>query len=105
LCSEMRRLAQGFDRDELQRARAQMKSGLLMGLESTSTRAEQQAHHMLLHGRPFDARETVRKIEAVDEAAIIRAARRISAGPPSLTALGPIGGLEDYGRLQSRLAA
>ena len=105
LCSEMRRLPHGFDRDELQRARAQMKSGLLMGLESTSTRAEQQAHHMLLYSRPFDARETVRKIEAVDEAQIIRAVRRISVGPPSLTALGPIGGLEDYGRLQSRLAA
>jgi len=60
---------------------------------------------MLLFGRPFDARETVRRIEAVDEAAILRAAQRISTGPPSLTALGPIGGLEDYGRLQRRLAA
>jgi len=105
LCEEMRRLLHGFDRDELQRARAQMKSGLLMGLESTSTRAEQQAHHMLLFNRPFDAQDTVRKIEAVDEAAILRAAQRISAGPLTLTALGPIGGLEDYRRLQSRLAA
>jgi predicted Zn-dependent peptidase len=105
LCAEMRRLLQGFDRDELQRARAQLKSGLLMGLESTSTRAEQQAHHIMLFDRPFDAQETVRKVDAVDEAAILRAAQRISAGPLSLTALGPIGELEDYRRLQRRLAA
>ena len=76
-----------------------------MGLESTSGRAEQHAHHMLLFGRPFDAREIVAKLDAVDAAAVIRAARRIGAGPLTLTALGPIQRLEDYRRVTSRLAA
>jgi len=105
LCEEMRRLPLGLDADEIQRARAQLKSGILMTLESTSGRAEQQAHHMLMFNRPFDVQETVRRVEAVDEAAIIRAARRLGGGPLTLTALGPIDRLEDYGRVSSRLAA
>ena len=64
-----------------------------------------EPQHMLLFGRPFDAQEIVRKIEAVDAAAVIRAARRIGAGPLTLTALGPIDRLEDYRRVTSRLAA
>jgi hypothetical protein len=36
---------------------------------------------------------------------VIRAARRIAAGPLTLTALGPIDRLEDYRRVTSRLAA
>ena len=105
LCEEVRRMPAGLDAEELERARAQLKAGLLMGLESTSARAEQQAHHMLLFGRPFDAAEIVRKIDAVDAAAVIRAARRIATGPLTLTALGPIDRLEDYRRVTSRLAA
>jgi predicted Zn-dependent peptidase len=105
LCEEVRRMPDGLDEEEIQRARAQLKAGLLMGLESTSGRAEQHAHHMLLFGRPFDAREFVQKIDAVDAAAVIRAARRIGAGPLTLTALGPIERLEDYRRVMSRLAA
>jgi len=105
LCEEVRRLPAGFDADELQRARAQLKSGLLMSLESTSGRVEHQAHHMLLFGRPFDAQEVVRQIDAVDAAAVIRAAHRIGTVPLTLTALGPIQRLEDYGRVTGRLAA
>ncbi|MGI9406182.1 MAG: M16 family metallopeptidase, partial [Hyphomicrobiaceae bacterium] len=36
---------------ELAKAKAQMKSGLLMGLESSSVRAEQMARHLLTYGR------------------------------------------------------
>lgn len=105
LCAEMRRLPAGFDGEELQRARAQLKSGILMALESTAARAEHQAHHLLVYGRPLDPQEIVRRIEAVDAAAVVRAARRLGAGPLTLTALGPIGRLEDYGRVTGRLAA
>jgi predicted Zn-dependent peptidase len=76
-----------------------------MSLESTSGRVEHQAHHMLMFGRPFDAQDVVRQIDAVDAAAVIRAAHRIAAGPLTLTALGPIQRLEDYGRVTGRLAA
>jgi predicted Zn-dependent peptidase len=105
LCEEVRRLPEGFDGEELHRARAQLKAGILMGLESTTTRAEQQAHHVLLHGTPLDPQEIVRCIEAVDAEAVARVASRLGAGPLTLTALGPIGRLEEYGRVTGRLAA
>src|SRR6185436_19108403 len=37
---------------EIARAKAQMKAGLLMALESCSSRAEQLARHILAYGRP-----------------------------------------------------
>ena len=105
LCEEARKLDDGLSAVELARAKAQMKAGLLMSLESTSARCEQLAQHLLIHGTPFDPSEIVRRIEAVDDAAIRRVVTRWRSAPPTLTALGPLSRLEDFGRLQARLAA
>jgi predicted Zn-dependent peptidase len=49
---EMRRLrADGFTRDELDSARAQVRGGVLMGLESLSTRMNRLARSLFYHGR------------------------------------------------------
>ena len=104
LCEETTRLADGFTPVELARAKAQMKAGLLMSLESTGARCEQMAQHMLIHGTPFDPAEMVRHIEAVDDAAIGRVVAGWRAAPPTLAALGPLGRLEDFDRLRARLA-
>jgi predicted Zn-dependent peptidase len=103
LCEETRRLDDGFAPLELARAKAQMKAGLLMSLESTSARCEQTAQHMLIHGTPFDADEIVRRIDAVDDAAIGRVVARWRSAPPTLVGLGPVGKLEDFVRVQARL--
>jgi len=103
LANEIRGLGGGFDRDELERARAQLKAGLLMSLESTMTRVEQQAGYMLVHGTPFDMTELVRQIDAVDQDDVRRVARRILSGKPTIAALGPIGRLEPYARVAERL--
>ena len=70
LCDEAIGSTTGFTPVELARAKAQMKAGLLMSLESTSARCEQLAQHLLIHGTPFDPADIVRRIEAVDDAAI-----------------------------------
>jgi predicted Zn-dependent peptidase len=105
LCEETLRLADGLAPVELARAKAQMKAGLLMSLESTGARCEQMAQHMLIHGTPFDPAEMVRHIEAVDDAAIGRVVAGWRVGPPTLAALGPTARLEDFGRMRARLAA
>jgi predicted Zn-dependent peptidase len=105
LCDETARLADGFAPPELARAKAQMKAGLLMSLESTGARCEQLAQHMLIYGTPFDPADLVRRIDAVDNAAIARVVAGWHSAPPTLTALGPIGRLEDFDRLKARLAA
>jgi predicted Zn-dependent peptidase len=103
LCEETKKLDDGFTPVELARAKAQLRAGLLMSLESTSARCEQMAQHMLIHGTPFDPDDIVRRIEAVDDAALGRGVAQWSSGPPTLVALGPVGRLEDFARLEARL--
>ncbi|MBO0735943.1 MAG: insulinase family protein [Alphaproteobacteria bacterium] len=105
LCEEAISLEDGLTEIELNRAKAQMKAGLLMSLESTSARCEQLAQHLLIHGAPFDPPEIVRRIEAVDDAAIRRVVDRWRSAPPTLAALGPLSRLEEFARLRERLAA
>ncbi len=105
LCEEFRKLKHGFKPEELARARAQLKSGLLMSLEATSARVEQHANHMLTFGRPFDSNELIRRIDAVDDAAVARVTARLASARPTFAALGPINRVESYERLAERLGA
>src|SRR5436190_20518586 len=103
LCEEAIKLQDGLTPIELSRAKAQMKAALLMSLESTSARCEQLAQHLLIYGTPFDPPDMVRRIEAVDDAAIRRVAARWRSAPPTLAALGPLSRLESYEKLRARL--
>jgi predicted Zn-dependent peptidase len=105
LCEEAMRLEDGLTEIELNRAKTQMKAGLLMSLESTSVRCEQLAQHLLIHGMPFDPADIVSRIDAVDDAAIRRVIERWRTAPPTLAALGPLSRLEDFDRLRARLVA
>jgi len=80
---------------EVARAKAQMKAGLLMGLESCSTRAEQMARHILAYGRPLTSEELVARIEAVSVESTRNAARGLlSRSRPAVVALGSGRGLD-----------
>ena len=88
--AELRRAAtRKLSEAELARAKAQIKAGILMGLESPSARAEYMARQMLLFNRLIDTREIVGKIEAVTpEAVRILAAKLLSKSRPSVTIVG-----------------
>jgi predicted Zn-dependent peptidase len=80
---------------EVARAKAQMKAGLLMALESCSSRAEQLARHILAYGRPQTLPEMVAKIEAVSVESTRDAARTLLArSRPAVVALGSGRGLD-----------
>ena len=49
---------------ELQRARTQMRAGVLMSLESPGARMEALGTHFLVYGRPIPVEEILRKIQA-----------------------------------------
>ena len=87
------------------RARNQIKAGTLMALESSGSRCEQAARHLLIHGRPIPYAEIVARIEAVDQAAVRRVARRLLQGKLTLAALGPIEELEPLDKIAARLPA
>jgi predicted Zn-dependent peptidase len=80
---------------EVARAKAQMKAGLLMALESCSSRAEQLARHILAYGRPQTLAEMVAKIDAVSVESTRDAARTLLArSRPAVVALGSGRGLD-----------
>ncbi len=86
---EIEKLTQAIPDKEIARARTQIKAGILMSLESTSSRCEQVARQTMIFGRPLALDEVIAKIEAVDEAALRRVAERLLAGKPTMTTLGP----------------
>ena len=105
LCDEIVKSAESLTEEEVARARAQLKASILMGLESTSARCEHVASQLLIYGRPIETRELVRKIDEVDLGSVKRLARRIFAGAPTFTALGPIAKVEGFDRILDRLKA
>lgn len=95
--------AETADEREVERAKAQMKAGLLISFEQPAARADQHARHHLAFGRPLDVAETVAKIEAVTVAETRAAGRALMASAPTLAAVGPIRRLTPPERLAERL--
>jgi predicted Zn-dependent peptidase len=80
---------------EIARAKAQMKAGLLMALESCSSRAEQLARHMLAYGRPLTVEELVKRIDEVSVESTCNVARGLlTRSRPAVAALGGGRGLD-----------
>ena len=101
----MLRLSGDAAQDEVNRARAQLKAGTLMSLESSASRAEQLARQTLVFGRQIPVEELIERIDAVDVAAVRRVAGRISSGgEPAVAAMGPIAGLASRAEIAARFA-
>ncbi len=102
---ELRNVQRQVSEAELARARAQVKAGLLMSLESTGSRCEQVARQMQVFGRIVPTEETVAKLNAVGVDDICRAAARIFRGRPTLAAMGPADKVPGLPAIVDRLAA
>jgi predicted Zn-dependent peptidase len=88
---------------EIARAKAQMKAGLLMALESSGARAEQLARQIIIHGRPIPMDEIVAKVDAVTVDSTRAAGRAlIGRSRPAVAALGP-SGLDSAAAIAERL--
>ena len=104
VCDELRKVAEDVGDAEIARARAQLKSGMLMSLESTSARCEQLARQLMVFGRPIPVAESVSRIEAVDRSAVVQAAGRLLATAPTMATLGPIDRVASYQEVAARLS-
>ena len=103
---EIKRAAEDMRPDEVARARAQMKAGLLMGLESPSQRAERLAKLLSIWGRVPDLSEAIARIDAVDvEAVRAHAAQLLDKSGIALALYGPIDRAPYLSTLSERLAA
>ncbi|QNT78499.1 M16 family metallopeptidase [Entomobacter blattae] len=102
---ELKKIQRHIQPHELERARAQLKSSLLMSLESTGSRCEQLARQLHIFGRPIPTQETVEKINAVSSEDICRMAHRIFSQPPTLASIGDIHNMPKLDHVAERLAA
>ncbi len=74
---------------EISRAKAQLKAGLMMGLESSSARAEQMARHLMGHGRIIPASELIDRMEAVSSEGLRQfAVRLVEQKQPAVAVVG-----------------
>lgn len=98
---ELKRAAEDMTEAEVARAKAQLRAGLLMGLESPSSRAERNARLLSIWGRVPAVEEAVVKIDAVDTATIRAYAGEMTAAKSALALYGPVGsapGIEEIRR-------
>ncbi|MBL8629421.1 MAG: insulinase family protein [Rhodospirillaceae bacterium] len=103
LCEEIRKAAGTITPEETKRAKAQIKSGLLMSLESPSNRCSQRARQLVVYGRPLNAPELIERVETIDTASIRAAAHRIFSGVPTLAAIGPLGALPPLAEIRHKI--
>jgi predicted Zn-dependent peptidase len=105
VAGEMHGLAEKAGEDETARARAQIKAGMLMGLEQASSRCEQIAAHLFTFGRLLSTEEVIARIDAVDTKAVSRVAANVLKNSKlSLAAMGPVSKLGSYDRVAQRFA-
>ncbi len=102
---EIKAITDKITPQELARAKAQIKAGVLMSRESILTRADQQARHMIYFNKPFYIENMVQRIDAVTPADITSLAQGIFASEPTLAAIGPLDNLMSYEAIKNKLAA
>lgn len=102
---ELKRAADDMTEAEVNRARAQLKAGLLMGLESPSSRAERNARLLAIWGRVPSVAETVERIDAVSTADVRAYGAGLVGAKSALALYGPVTDAPDLEAIRARLAA
>lgn len=103
VCDEIRKMRDTLTQEELDRAKAQMKAGLLMSLEHPTARCEQNANRLLKFDDLIERDELIAKIAEIDIDRVLRLAQKIFSGKPTFASLGPVGKVMDYDKLVEAL--
>jgi len=104
IVEEIANTAETLSEAEIARAKAQMKAGLLMVLESSGERIGQLARQLLIFGRPIPTDELVAKVEAVTVESARAAGRALLAsGKQAIAVIGLGSGLESAAAIAETL--
>ena len=91
ILDELKRAGDNITQEELDRARAQVRAGLMMSMESPTARAGQIARQLLLFGREIPNEELMERLNALSTERIRDlAGRMFSENAATLTAIGPV---------------
>jgi predicted Zn-dependent peptidase len=101
---ELLKATETITEDEVLRVRNQIRAGLLMSLESPSSRAGQLARQQILWGRPIPLQETVDRINRITAERVKQVARQVlDKSRMSIAGIGPVAKLPDYDTIAARL--
>lgn len=101
---ELRKATQTISDEEVIRVRNQIRAGLLMSLESPSSRAGQLARQQILWGRTIPLQETVDRINRITADRVKHVAHQLfTSGEVSLAGIGPVARLPDFKSLTAEL--
>lgn len=105
VADQLQSVGEDLSEDEVLRARAQLKAGLVTSLESSAARADQIARQQLVFGRPLPVEETIAKVDAVDVHAVKMLAQRLfSRQRPALGAVGALDFLDPFDKIADRFS-
>jgi predicted Zn-dependent peptidase len=104
IVDEIGNAAETLSEAEIARAKAQMKAGLLMALESSGDRIGQLARQMIAWGRPIPLAELIARVEGVTVESARAAGRDlIRRGKPAIAVIGLGSGLESAAAIAETL--
>jgi predicted Zn-dependent peptidase len=103
IISELEKAGASISQDELDRARAQYRAGLIMSGESASSRASQIARQLLLFGRPITKEELMERLAKLTIERLTDLSSRLFSTKPTIAAVGPVGTLAPYEAIQAAL--
>jgi len=104
ILDELRKAGDFVSLEEVNRARAQYRAGLVMSAESAASRASQIARQLLLFGRPIPMEELVERLSNLTVERLSDLAQRLFSTHPTLAAIGPIGALAPFDTVRDKLA-
>ncbi|SMH41419.1 M16 family metallopeptidase [Mesorhizobium australicum] len=104
IMEELRKAGETISEEELNRARAQYRAGLLMSRESAASRASQIARQMMLYGQPIVMEELLDRLSKITTERLTDLSSRLFSSPPTVAGIGPIGGLASYDAIRDTLS-
>lgn len=103
IVGELQRASDHIGQEELERARAQYRAGLIMSAESAASRASQVARQLLLFGRPVAKEELMDRLAALTVERLTDLSGRLFSSRPTVAAIGPIHSMPSYDSILSTL--
>ena len=106
LCEQIKIVLDGVTDEEIQRAKAQVKAGLLMSQENSISRAEKLASNLAVYGHYISVEEIIEKIERIGKHDIIDMLSKVffSHGKPTVASIGKISKMYSYNEILEKIS-
>ena len=102
LCDELVKSPINITEEEIARAKAQVKSSMVMSLESSESNSARWGYSLLDHNKLIETEEKIEKINNVSKESIERVVTRLLQSKPTIASIGPIKNLEKLENIKSR---